>query len=166
MSSGGVSDASPIDYPVFWVGGNLSRSELLQFGLSERQRRKSEPRGFRPTIKELRRKVLSVFTRIINRELPAKIFYETDDVIVIADHRPQRPVHLLLITKAEYPDFQRTPPEALALLCETAKVVAEKLGIPDHYQLAINNGLGQEVDHIHFHFFSDRGMERLEYAEG
>ncbi|RKX24284.1 MAG: histidine triad nucleotide-binding protein [Candidatus Zixiibacteriota bacterium] len=105
----------------------------------------------------------TVFTRIINRELPAKIFYETDEVIVIADHRPQREVHLLLITKKEYPDFQRTPPETLALLCKTAKIVAEKLGIPDHYQLAINNGLGQEVEHVHFHFMSNRGADRLTF---
>ena len=106
----------------------------------------------------------SIFTRIINRELPARIFHETDDVIVIADHRPKMPVHLLLITKKEFPNFQNTPREALALLCETAKFVAEKLGIPDHYQLAVNNGLGQEVDHIHFHFFSNRGMEKLEWV--
>ena len=57
----------------------------------------------------------TVFTRIVRRELPAKIFYETDEIIVIADHRPQWPVHLLIITKEEYPDFQRTPPEALAI---------------------------------------------------
>ncbi len=105
----------------------------------------------------------SIFTRIINRELPARIFYETDEVIVIADHRPRSPVHLLLITKERYPNFQQTPPEALALLCRTAKLVADKLGIPDHYQLAINNGLGQEIDHIHFHFMSNRGMDKLTF---
>jgi histidine triad (HIT) family protein len=103
----------------------------------------------------------SVFTRIVNRQLPARIFYETDQVIVIADHRPQRPVHLLIITKEEYPDFQNTPPDALKVCFETAKLVAEKLGIPDHYQLAVNNGLGQEVPHFHVHFFSNRGADRL-----
>lgn len=108
----------------------------------------------------------TIFTRIIRRELPARIFYETDEVIVISDHRPQRPVHLLIITKEEYPDFQRTPPEVLALCFETAKIIAEKLGIEDHYQLAVNNGLGQEIDHFHVHFMSNRGMERLTFLEG
>ena len=107
----------------------------------------------------------TVFTRIVRRELPAKIFYETDQIIVIADHRPQRPVHLLIITKEEYPDFQRTPPEALAVCFETAKIIATKLGIEDHYQLAVNNGLGQEVPHFHVHFLSNRGVERLELLE-
>jgi len=105
----------------------------------------------------------TVFTKIINRELPAKVFYENDRVIVIADHRPRKPVHLLIISKQEHPDFQRTPSEVLTLLCETAKVVAEKLGIPDHYQLGVNNGYGQEVDHIHLHFMSNRGVDKLVY---
>jgi len=107
----------------------------------------------------------SVFTRIIDRELPASIFYETDQVIVIADHRPRKPVHLLIIAKEEYPNFQETPPEILTLLCETAKIVAEKLGIPDHYQLGVNNGYGQEVDHIHLHFMSNRGVGKLFYKK-
>jgi histidine triad (HIT) family protein len=105
----------------------------------------------------------SVFTRIINRELPAKIFHETDTVIVIADHRPKDKVHLLILPKAEHRNFQTTPPEVLAELSATARLVAEKLGVTDHYRLVINNGYGQEVDHIHFHFLSDRGSDRLTF---
>jgi len=107
----------------------------------------------------------SVFTRIIERQIPARIFHETDEVIVIADHRPKRPVHLLIIPKKEYRNFQETPPETLAMMCRTAKEVAEKLGISDHYQITVNNGLGQEISHIHFHFMSDRGMEGLVFKE-
>lgn len=105
----------------------------------------------------------SVFTKIINRQLPAQVFHETDEVIVIADHRPRKPVHLLIISKQEFVNFHQTPPEVLTRLCETAKIVAEKLGIPDHYQLGVNNGYGQEVDHIHLHFMSNRGVGRLVY---
>lgn len=107
----------------------------------------------------------SIFTRIIRREMPARIFYETDQVIVIADHRPKSPIHLLIISKKEYPDFQHTPPEALQVCFETAKIVAEKLGIPDHYQLSINNGLGQEIDHFHIHFMSNRGADKLVFLD-
>lgn len=107
----------------------------------------------------------TVFTRIINRELPAKIFYETDEVIVISDHRPRRPVHLLIITKEEHPNFQQTPAKALITCFEAVKIVAEKLEIPNHYQLEINNGLGQEIDHFHLHFMSNRGVDKLEFME-
>ena len=105
----------------------------------------------------------SVFTRIINREIPAKIFHETDRVIVIADHRPKDAVHLLILPKTEYRNFQTTPPEVLAELSETAKLTAEKLGVTGHYRLVINNGYGQEVDHIHFHFLSDHGSDKLTF---
>lgn len=102
---------------------------------------------------------------MIRREMPARIFYETDQVIVIADHHPKAPVHLLIITKEEYPDFQNTPSQALLTCLETAKTIAEKLGLSDHYQLAINNGLGQEVPHFHIHFLSNRGMDKLAYLK-
>lgn len=104
-----------------------------------------------------------VFCRIINRELPAKVFYETDEVIVIADHRPKDAVHLLIFPKKEYRNFQNTPPEVLVMLSETAKMVAEQLGLADHYRIQINNGYGQEVDHIHFHFMSNRESDRLTF---
>ncbi len=104
----------------------------------------------------------SIFTQIINRQLPAKIFYETDDVIVIADHRPKDAVHLLIIPKVEYANFHTAPPEVIALLHGTAKIVADKLDLADHYRLVINNGYGQEVDHIHIHFLSNRATPRLQ----
>lgn len=105
----------------------------------------------------------TIFTKIINREIPAKIFHETDDVIVIADHRPRQPVHLLIIHKKEYPSFRETPSDILVELCDIAKEVAEKLGIPNHYQVHVNNGYGQEIDHIHLHFMSNRGIDRLKF---
>lgn len=103
----------------------------------------------------------SIFTRIIKREIPATIVHETESVIVIKDIHPKDAVHLLIIPKTEYKNFYETPPDVLAALCATAKVVAEKLGIPDHFRLTVNNGYGQEVDHVHFHFLSNRGVEKL-----
>ena len=105
----------------------------------------------------------SIFTKIINRELPAKIFYETGDVIVIQDIRPKAPVHLLIIPKAETKNFYEAPSETLALLDETAKEVARRLGITDHFRIQVNNGFGQEVDHVHYHFLSDRGADKLKF---
>ena len=107
----------------------------------------------------------SLFTRIINREIPSRIFHETAEVIVIADINPKDSVHLLIIPKKEYPNFQQTPPDVLLMLNETAKIVTEKLGIADHYQLVTNNGYGQEIDHIHYHLLSNRGADKLSFLE-
>jgi len=102
----------------------------------------------------------SVFTKIINHQLQSKIFYETDEVIVIADHRPQAEIHLLIIPKAEYKNFFETPIEVLQMMSETAKLLAEKLGVSDHFRVIINNGWCQEVDHVHYHFLSDRKSDK------
>ena len=107
----------------------------------------------------------SIFAKIIRRELPAKIFYETDDVIVIADHRPKAPVHLLIIPKIETKNFYQANKQILSVLDETVKIVAEKLGVEDYFRIQINNGLGQEVDHLHYHFLSTKGMKNLKFID-
>ena len=107
----------------------------------------------------------SVFTRIIAREIPAKIFLENDDLIVIADHRPRDTIHLLIIPKAEYTNFQQTPEDVLTMLLRASKKVASDLGLEDHYRLLINNGYGQEVDHVHIHFLSNRASDKLLYID-
>lgn len=103
----------------------------------------------------------SVFLKIIKREIPARIFHEDDDVIIIADHRPKSPVHLLIIPKVVTRNFYETTPEILQMLNGKVKMVAEKLGISNHFRIIINNGFCQEIDHLHYHFMSDRGADKL-----
>lgn len=103
----------------------------------------------------------SIFTRIINRELPAKIFHETDDIIVFADIAPQDAVHLLIVPKQEYKTLFETPPDVIALLMQGVKDVAKKLGLENHFRIQVANGYRQEVDHLHIHFLSNRGADKL-----
>ena len=107
----------------------------------------------------------SVFERIIKKELSARIFFEDDNVIVIADHYPREAVHLLIIPKIVTRNFYETPGEILTMLNDYVKLVAEKLGISDHFRVIINNGYRQEIDHLHYHFLSNRGAENLKYIE-
>jgi len=104
-----------------------------------------------------------IFEKIIRREIPSKIFHETDDVIVIQDIRPKTPVHLLIIPKQKFKNFYETPPETLAMLDKTVKKVAEMLGITNYFRVQVHNGFGQEIDHVHYHFMSDRGAEKLKF---
>lgn len=105
----------------------------------------------------------SIFTKIINREIPSKIFFESDEVIVIQDINPKEKVHLLIIPKADTKDFFNTPAATLSMLNGTAKRVAEKLGLADHFKIVINNGFGQEIDHVHYHFLSNRDIGQIEF---
>ncbi len=104
-----------------------------------------------------------IFERIIRREIPSKVFHETDEVIVIQDIRPKTPVHLLIIPKKKFKNFYETPPETLATLDQTVKKVAEMLGVTDYFRVQVHNGFGQEINHVHYHFMSDRGAEKLKF---
>ena len=104
-----------------------------------------------------------IFEKIIKRQIPSRIFYEDDDVIVIQDLYPKAPVHLLLIPKEKAKNFYEASLETLAILGRTVKKVAELLKIEDHFQIQVNNGYGQEIEHLHYHFMSDRGADNLKF---
>ncbi|MBI5414564.1 histidine triad nucleotide-binding protein [Candidatus Peregrinibacteria bacterium] len=97
----------------------------------------------------------TIFQKIIDREIPAKIEYEDEDVIVIHDIHPKAPVHLLVIPKKMIPtvmDATEVDEELMGKLIFTAKNVAKKLGLSG-YKLLFNVGKegGQVVPHVHLH---------------
>lgn len=103
---------------------------------------------------------MSIFTKIIQREIPSEIVYEQDDIIVIKDIHPKAKTHLLIIPKKEIATINDLDESDRALLAEmffVAKKVAKELNISEWYQLHFNVwALGwQEVMHIHLHLLSD-----------
>lgn len=106
----------------------------------------------------------SIFTRIIDRELPAEILHETDTIIVIRDIAPQAPVHLLVIPKvSDYRDVVELAagdPTLLAELVDVAgTLAAEHCG--GEFRLVFNTGAaaGQTVFHVHAHVLGGRLTE-------
>jgi histidine triad (HIT) family protein len=97
----------------------------------------------------------TVFTRIINRELPANIVYEDKVFIAFHDIHPKAPVHVLLVTKEPYETLEDISIENAELhgqLLVTARKVAHQLGIQENYKLFMNVGKDvQEVYHVHMH---------------
>ena len=99
----------------------------------------------------------SVFTKIINREAPADIVYEDDEVIAFVPLRPQAPVHLLIVPKKEIPtinDITEEDTMVLGKLFLVAKKLAKDEGIAETgYRLSmnINEDAGQSVFHLHMH---------------
>jgi histidine triad (HIT) family protein len=97
----------------------------------------------------------TIFTKIINKEIPAKFEYEDDKCIVIYDKFPKSNVHLLVIPKkpiATIADAQDEDQELLGHLILIARNIGKKLGLTG-YKLVFNVGRdgGQEVMHIHLH---------------
>jgi len=98
----------------------------------------------------------SVFTRILEGEIPAEIVAETDHAFVIRDIAPQAPVHLLVIPKtAEYRtvvELAAGDPALLAEIVALADRVAREHADGD-FRLIFNTGpqAGQTVFHVHAH---------------
>ncbi len=103
---------------------------------------------------------MSIFTKIIKREIPAQIVYEQENIIVIRDIAPKAKTHLLIIPKKEIPtinDLEDQDREVIAEMFFVAKKVAKDLWVQDGYKLHFNVGTlwWQEVMHIHLHLLSD-----------
>ena len=106
---------------------------------------------------------MTLFQKIIDREIPADIVYEDDLSIVIKDINPQAPTHLLIIPKKPIPkvsDALKEDKDILGHLMWVAGEVARQVGVEDTFRLVINNGAkaGQSVFHIHIHLLSGRTL--------
>lgn len=103
----------------------------------------------------------TLFTKIINGEIPGTIVYEDAHCVAIEDIAPQAPVHLILVPRSEFSGVSAVPETGdHQFLLNAAKNVALKLGI-ESYRLVINQGAdaGQTVDHLHVHFLAGRPFE-------
>jgi histidine triad (HIT) family protein len=105
----------------------------------------------------------TIFKRIIDKEIPAKIAYEDELCLAFHDLNPQAPTHVLLIPKKEISSLDRLDAEDQLLLGHlllTVKKVANQLGLSSGYRLVVNCGAdaGQTVDHLHRHILGGRGL--------
>jgi len=106
----------------------------------------------------------SVFTKIINRELPATIVYEDSAIIAFVPLKKQAPVHLLIVPKKEiYTINDATEDNALILgkMILVAKKLAKENGIAETgYRLAINTNedAEQSVFHLHLHLLGGKKL--------
>ena len=106
---------------------------------------------------------LTLFEKIINKEIPAEILYEDDISIVIKDISPQAPTHLLIIPKKVIPKLSDATDEdkdILGHLMLLAGQIANQLGLDETFRLVVNNGAkaGQSVFHLHLHLLSGRPL--------
>ena len=105
----------------------------------------------------------SIFTKILNKEIPGEIVYEDNDCFAIKDINPQAPIHLLIIPKkhiAKVSDANDEDKELLGSLLLASKKIAKKFDLDDNYRLVINNGAkaGQTVFHIHIHLLGGKSL--------
>ncbi|HUE74098.1 MAG TPA: histidine triad nucleotide-binding protein [Pirellulaceae bacterium] len=105
----------------------------------------------------------TIFQRIIDKEVPAKIVYEDDLCLAFHDVNPQAPVHVLVIPKrpvrsvAELAEADQSLAGHLLLVC---RQIAADLKLDRGYRIVANIGPdgGQSVDHLHLHILGGRQM--------
>jgi len=106
----------------------------------------------------------TIFKRIIDKEIPAKLVYEDDLCLAFHDIGPQAPTHVLLIPKQEIASLAAAADSDAALLGHllvVARKLAEQLNLASGYRVVINCGPdgGQSVDHLHLHLLGGREMK-------
>lgn len=106
-----------------------------------------------------------LFTKIIDREIPADIVHEDDEILAFRDIDPQAPVHILVVPKqriATINDLQADDAGLIGRMVLAARKLADDEGLSeDGYRLVFNcneNG-GQSVFHIHLHLLGGRRMK-------
>jgi len=96
----------------------------------------------------------SLFTRIINGEIPAEFVYQDEHVVAFKDIAPKAPVHVLIVPREEVAGLSTLPEDGPhTRILNAAKTIAEQLGLNGGYRLVINQGedAGQTVAHLHAH---------------
>ncbi len=107
---------------------------------------------------------MTVFRKIIDREIPADIVYEDEYCLAFRDVNPQAPTHILLIPKQEISSLAGITGDDHSLmghLLLKAAEVARSQGLEENgYRVVINVGSdgGQEVYHLHLHVLGGRAM--------
>ena len=106
----------------------------------------------------------NIFSKIVRKEIPAKIVFEDDRVLAFRDIDPKAPIHILIVPKkdiARVSEAGAGDEPLLGHLLTTAAEIARKEGIDGSgYRLVINKGAhaGESVPHLHLHLLGGRQM--------
>jgi len=105
----------------------------------------------------------TLFSKIIDREIPGNFEHEDELCVAIRDIDPQAPVHVLIIPRKPIVRTAEADNEDQALLGHlllTARDLAKKLELDEGFRIVINNGPhgGEAVPHLHVHLLGGRQM--------
>lgn len=106
----------------------------------------------------------TIFTKIINREIPGRFVYEDDDVVAFLTIEPMTQGHTLVVPRAEIDQWQNVDPPAFARVMEVSQLIGKavtKAFSADRAGVII---AGLEVPHLHVHVFPARNLSDFGFA--
>lgn len=95
-----------------------------------------------------------LFCQIIQKEIPAKVVYEDDDLVVFPDIHPSADVHLLIVPKEHIRGINEVGEKGklLGQIYEVANKLVKENNLEDKlYRVVVNGGKAQHIPHVHFH---------------
>lgn len=99
-----------------------------------------------------------IFCKIIKKEIPSSLVYESDSIISFPDLNPSADTHILIVPKIHIPgigDIKKEHSELLAEIYQTVnKLVLENNLTNEAFRVVVNGGKAQHVPHLHFHLLS------------
>lgn len=107
---------------------------------------------------------MSIFTKIINGEIPCYKVAETDDFLAFLDINPNAPGHTLCIPKKEVNKIFDLDQDTYADLMEFSRNVALALRQEVTCQRIGMTVIGLEVPHVHVHLIPLRSMEDARFV--
>jgi diadenosine tetraphosphate (Ap4A) HIT family hydrolase len=108
--------------------------------------------------------VATVFTRIINGELPAHFVWQDRECVAFLSIAPLRPGHTLVVPRLEIDHWLDADPQLMSHLTATAQVIGKAQMAAFHPTRVGMVLAGLEVPHVHLHVVPIRGMQDLNFA--
>ncbi len=103
----------------------------------------------------------SIFTKIINGEIPSYKVFENELVFAFLDIAPIRPGHALIVPKIEVDYFIDVPEPYYSEVFKTAKILAPAISQATGYERVGGLVEGLEVPHFHYHLIPLNEGERF-----
>ena len=107
----------------------------------------------------------SLFSKIINKEIPADVVYEDNEIIAFNDINPQAPVHILIVPKKEIRtlnNLDENDQKIIGKIFLTVKKLAKEFNVDKTGYRTVfncNEDGGQTVFHIHLHLLGGRKLD-------
>ena len=105
----------------------------------------------------------TIFSKILDGEIPAEFVYEDEQMVVIKDAFPKAPIHLLMIPRKpiiNLDDLDKEDEALMGYMMMKIPEIAAQAGLSEGYRTIINTGSGggQEVFHLHIHILGGGAM--------
>jgi diadenosine tetraphosphate (Ap4A) HIT family hydrolase len=106
----------------------------------------------------------TIFSKIINGELPGRFVYEDDEVVAFLTIEPMTQGHTLVVPRAEIDQWQGVDPAAFGRVMSVAQLVGKAVTRAFDADRAGLIIAGLEVPHLHVHVFPAKSLSDFGFA--